>query len=433
MRLLRIFAVFLVAACFTTTLAQNEDSTCSATIQQAMTVVRDGCAVTGRNQACYGYVSLTATPRENVENFNFSNEGDIANVGDIENMTLSAFDPVANTWGVALMKLQANLPDSLPGQNVTFVLFGDTEVENGVEPITNTLDITARQNTNLRTGPAISYRVVASLASGGTAVAAGRTDDRQWLYVQLPDNGSQGWVTASSLTAAGDISQLDVIDATTATITYQPMQAFYFRTGIAETGCAEAPPDGILIQTPSGVGKIDLRANDVDIQLGSTAFLQMQGNYMIVSVLEGGVTVTAGGKSTFVPAGSQTRILLDDNLHPVGRPSAPVPYDLATMLLLPILLLPDEITVAQPLTPEDFSGVAVPAFTTAGTELIMGDVGMLAGLPLSDFCPLVDRALGLAGLTRENYQELLDQSALTSTGTEQQQFIQVRDKLSQCP
>ena len=35
----------------------------------------------------------------------------------------------------------------------------------------------------------------------------------------------------------------------------------------------EAPQDGILIQTPKGVGQINMRANDVDIQLGSTAYL----------------------------------------------------------------------------------------------------------------------------------------------------------------
>ena len=30
------------------------------------------------------------------------------------------------------MKLQANLPDSLPGQNVTFLMFGDVQIQNAV-------------------------------------------------------------------------------------------------------------------------------------------------------------------------------------------------------------------------------------------------------------------------------------------------------------
>ena len=34
------------------------------------------------------------------------------------------------TWGLSLLKLQANLPDTNPGQNVTFLVFGDTSVDN---------------------------------------------------------------------------------------------------------------------------------------------------------------------------------------------------------------------------------------------------------------------------------------------------------------
>ena len=33
-------------------------------------------------------------------------------------------------WGVALMRIQANLPDTLPGQNVTMLIFGDVQIQN---------------------------------------------------------------------------------------------------------------------------------------------------------------------------------------------------------------------------------------------------------------------------------------------------------------
>ena len=33
-------------------------------------------------------------------------------------------------WGIAVIKAQANLPDALPGQNVTFLLYGDTTLDN---------------------------------------------------------------------------------------------------------------------------------------------------------------------------------------------------------------------------------------------------------------------------------------------------------------
>jgi len=34
------------------------------------------------------------------------------------------------TWGLSLLKLQANLPNTMPGQNITFVVYGDTSVQN---------------------------------------------------------------------------------------------------------------------------------------------------------------------------------------------------------------------------------------------------------------------------------------------------------------
>jgi len=100
-----------------------------------------------------------------------------------------------------------------------------------------------------------------------------------------------------------------------------PMQAFSFRTGLGSTTCAEAPADGILIQTPEGAGKVNLRANGVDIELGSTAYLTAQpGQFMTVSVVEGQGTVTSDGVSVEVPAGMQTSIPLDDDLNADGEP-----------------------------------------------------------------------------------------------------------------
>src|SRR5947209_2983572 len=121
MKHFRKLIYFLLALCFTTVLAQATD--CSAIVKQALADVQQVCGSTGRNQACYGYVSLQATPREGVQNFSFTKAGDIANVADLASLQLTPLDPVKNTWGIAMMKLQANLPDTLPGENVTFLMF----------------------------------------------------------------------------------------------------------------------------------------------------------------------------------------------------------------------------------------------------------------------------------------------------------------------
>lgn len=112
------------------TLAQGD--VCPALIDAVLRDLVENCDTTERNQACYGHVSIEAHPQAQVEDFQFSAVSDIERVSDIAALRLNALDEIHDIWGVALMRLQASLPDTLPGQNVTFVLFGDTEIVNGV-------------------------------------------------------------------------------------------------------------------------------------------------------------------------------------------------------------------------------------------------------------------------------------------------------------
>jgi len=111
------------------TLAQGD--VCPALIDAVLRDLVENCDTTERNQACYGHVSIEAHPQAQVEGFHFSAVRDIERVGDIAALRLNALDEIHDIWGVALMRLQASLPDTLPGQNVTFVLFGGTTVSPG--------------------------------------------------------------------------------------------------------------------------------------------------------------------------------------------------------------------------------------------------------------------------------------------------------------
>ena len=48
----------------------------------------------------------------------------------VRRLSTSPLNMNTRDWGIAVVKAQANLPDALPGQNVTFLLFGDTTVDN---------------------------------------------------------------------------------------------------------------------------------------------------------------------------------------------------------------------------------------------------------------------------------------------------------------
>lgn len=138
--------VLLVSA---TALAQSSD--CPAIVETALDAADTLCAETGRNQVCYGHVSLTAEAQSDAGQFTLESAGDIADVADLKALHLLPLDETTGEWGVALMRLQANIPDTLPGQNVTFLLFGDVEITSAAEEAALP-DATPMQAFYLRTG-----------------------------------------------------------------------------------------------------------------------------------------------------------------------------------------------------------------------------------------------------------------------------------------
>ncbi|MEQ8677730.1 MAG: discoidin domain-containing protein [Aggregatilineales bacterium] len=108
--------------------AQTE--TCPELVQTALAQIGDSCGSLGRNQACYGNILINATGEGGTTLENFGTSGDVVDVTAIQTLQTAPLDVENQTWGVAVMALQANLPDTLPGQNVTIILFGDVLLEN---------------------------------------------------------------------------------------------------------------------------------------------------------------------------------------------------------------------------------------------------------------------------------------------------------------
>lgn len=238
-----------------------QDDVCPLLVQEALDSVDFNCTGVGRNQACYGHATLSA---DVVGNITFERVGDIGPVNQIERLALSALDTDAEQWGIALLQLQANIPDTLPGQNVTFLAYGNTSIENdtiekpeddlsGLLPddVTERLQVAvspSAQQLNVRSGPDTSFAVVGSLAPTDVASAVGRVEADDWVQVVLPSGGA-GWVFADLLTPEGDLAALPVVDASsqvvqdavialdetvTGTVTSQNPEVVY--TFVAEAG-----------------------------------------------------------------------------------------------------------------------------------------------------------------------------------------------------
>lgn len=330
-----------------TVIAQDS---CSAFITDALTTLDNICETTGRNELCYGnmLVSVTTISGDKVD---FSEPGKIMPILDISSIRTSPFaEP--NQWGIALMRIQANIPDTLPGQNVTFLLFGDVSLSNAGSASTN-LAANTTNNINIRNDPSTNYAVVGSLQANTELELVGRNVTGDWVYFVI--NDTSGWLFASLLQIEGDVMVLDVVaDDFTGSPTVAPMQAVYFSSGIGESTCTEAPKDGILIQTPEYEQAIRLIINDVEIRLGSTVYLQAQaGNIMTVNVLEGSAIVTANDETVNVPEGAVTTIEIDANLHAVSSPSEPMSYITEDIASAPVSILEEQIEIAEPATEEE--------------------------------------------------------------------------------
>ncbi|NPV66717.1 MAG: hypothetical protein HPY64_06190 [Anaerolineae bacterium] len=124
---------FLVAG--VTVTAQGADPVaCPALAAQALQLASDSCAGLGRDTACYGHSLVNATFREGQTGLVFAAPADRVALADLRALTTAPLDRQAQIWGVALLHVQADLPETLPGQAVMLLLMGDATLEDAAAP-----------------------------------------------------------------------------------------------------------------------------------------------------------------------------------------------------------------------------------------------------------------------------------------------------------
>jgi hypothetical protein len=169
-----------------------------------------------------------------------------------------------------------------------------------------------------------------------------------WVRVRYEEyRTSTGWILAELVDA--DLAALP--DVPSDSLTLNPMQAFYFKTGIGQTQCAEAPENGIVVQTPQGAGKVNFTVNGIDIALGSTAFLSSPEsvNNTCVSLLTGDADLTSGGRVVDLNPGERSCTPLNDD-GTSGPPGLPEPFDPQEMASIALVIdsLPDQVEIPDP-------------------------------------------------------------------------------------
>ncbi|MBK9748922.1 MAG: hypothetical protein IPO91_19375 [Chloroflexi bacterium] len=210
------FVVCLTGILSASVLIGVQSVDCPQIVETALNAADEFCTTLGRNQACYGHVALDAELQGDVEDFTFEEPGDVLNVAALDTLRLSPMNVATGEWGVALMSLQANLPDALPGQNVIFLMFGDVEIQNttsvDLSPRTNNLH--AMQAFRLRTGfrdapcegaPQSGLVVQTPQGAGTVVFNINGVDVEMGSTVFFQANADEG-MTVSTLEGAANVS-----------------------------------------------------------------------------------------------------------------------------------------------------------------------------------------------------------------------------------
>ena len=131
MRRFIFLALFLMLGAVGIALAQSD--ACPVIVEEALTSVADLCTTLDRNSACYGasVVESVAVTEPRPDDF-FSAPGDRAQLVELREIHPQPLDETTRTFGVGVLNVQANVPDTLPGQAVIFLLVGDARLTNEV-------------------------------------------------------------------------------------------------------------------------------------------------------------------------------------------------------------------------------------------------------------------------------------------------------------
>ncbi len=288
----------------------NQPRNCPQLVRTAEQELVLNCANQPFDTACYGYQEVIArldadpdkAPDEDFE------PGVWTRLVEYASISASAMNVNEALWGLAALKVQANIPRGLElptpaDAGVLFVLYGEAEVESAVPddllfiPVDEPLAVSVAAATNIKEEASAAAETLGSAAAGTTLLADGISPDGDWVRIEYEKQAA--WVLLADL-AAVDVSGLPEIGPDS----LSPMQAFYLRTGSRALQCNQAVPAMLLMQAPADV-MADLNIDGVDIRLDSaTVVARIIGNTLLFQVINGYMVIYPDTPNeVIVPAG----------------------------------------------------------------------------------------------------------------------------------
>jgi hypothetical protein len=298
----------LMAAALMPIHAQQDTETasaeCTALVEQAMASLAESCGGLGGGAACVGFSNVSAT--FSGDEVPFSEAGDNTGLEALQSISAAALDLEAEQWGLAAMNVFANVPLALSPTGIRYVLLGNTEVTNAVDPDSayvpvEPITVTVLVGANLRTSPSTESVVLASAAVGSELLADAFSSDGAFVRVV---NGEQvAWISSGVVAPnEGDLSSLPTLTSDSRSL----MQSIIVTTTDSST-CSNAP-SVLLIQGPANFASL-VNVNGAEIRFDGTIGIHMVENVMHLYALNG--NAYTGGLS--IPPGFTADVQLNSD------------------------------------------------------------------------------------------------------------------------
>jgi uncharacterized protein YgiM (DUF1202 family) len=232
-------------------------------------------------------------------------------------------------------------------------------LENVSEPTTataaQTITATATSALNLRAQPTTTSAVTGNLQPGERIELTGRNSAGDWVVFRTDDD-RDGWVFAPLLRIDDDVMTLPDTSPAQETDPARPIfaaiNAIRLQTDPLDTDlCGDRIASGALIQAqmPDNDIRIQFEINEVKITPGTTILIATSDEWMTAYMLEGEAIFDAFDVALSAPAGAGVQVPLSGGVA-AGEPEyIDSPYEPENLVLLPLSLLNEQISIAEPL------------------------------------------------------------------------------------
>lgn len=202
-------------------------------------------------------------------------------------------DGTTDPYSVAVLNLQANLPDANTDENLKLIVFGGAIVVNQAvtPPAPATLLMRTQPDVdsarvNMREFPFVDAFVNGAFAQGEVVRVVGRTPEGDWLRVQVPNAPQRtGWVPRTFLLPA-DYDPVFITDenynAWRALPISDPLLPYFTGMQSIEIFFSEDATDalnGVLIQTTPSNITVNLQINGALFEVGGGALFFWRGSF----------------------------------------------------------------------------------------------------------------------------------------------------------